>query len=247
MNFNTSLDFRIMKSKNYLNLRQSLINQIPKQTKYKTFGYIRRQEKKLNLPAIPQLIMHKCLLFSKDEDYFSTHNGNSPLQLTDKKQTLTLITQGLISCCSYRGRLYRSVGTVSINNASKIIATWKLKINNISNNNHQHPLSMMLGLINTEKSIFFGIWNCGKVWTNIDFHDCKKTKWIDAFRQNDEISIILDLYNKEIRYKLNNQCEKCLLYFKTKALKPTNYKFCAEFRDSPNSISIINFSIYYQK
>ena len=55
-----------------------------------------KTNQKLNLPTIPQLVMHKCLLFAKDEDYFYLQNPEGPLELTNQHQTSSWITAKLV-------------------------------------------------------------------------------------------------------------------------------------------------------
>lgn len=233
-----------MGPKNDLNFTPKVLKQIPNQTKYKTFGYIRRQKRKLNLPTIPQLIMHKCLLFVKEQECFYIHDADGPLELTDNQQTLTLPDVDHY----FGSRIYRALGTVFINNTLGIIATWKLKINKC----YPYGEQMRLGLVDTEKRYFsnryfFYVSNDGKVHSNSDVRECITNKFVQAFLEKDEISLILDLYDQQIRYKLNDQPEKCLLCLKTKPLKPTNYKFFADLHVYKTSISIIDFSMSSKK
>eukprot|EP01084_Bolivina_argentea_P234818 395306_1 len=206
------------------------LNSISKQTKYKVFGYIHDMEKQLDLPSIPLLIIYKCLLFGKDEDYFK--NGNKDYKFSNKDTTITKLQNNYWS--------ERVSSNVEINGNWKVIVKWTIKVNKCT----EYALGIIVGLtqlnIDTkEKRMLCDLCNSGI---------CNGQKYPSKFEfgDNDIFSVILDLYGKKIKYKLNDKKEILFADLPSK-LNNKKFSFFANIFYSNNSITLIDFAIDYKK
>ena len=105
------------------------LKRIPKSTRYKVFGYIRRLKRTLFLYLIPSLIMYTCLLLADDSDYFDLQYLPVQYQISDNQRTLTLRKQVNPT------HRYYAFGIIQISNTSPVIATWTIRINKCNQKN----------------------------------------------------------------------------------------------------------------
>ena len=215
------------------------IKQIPKETYYQVLCYLNNNQRTLHLPNIPMLVFHKCLCFAQGEDYFQKDNLPEFYQLSNNQQTLISKPNSFLRLNG------DAVGTVAIDNTSKIIASWKIKINKCRTDQKR---AIRLGLKGSEhapNNYQFYISNDGWIYIAYAFIAQVHHQSI-RFSQGDELSIILDLYHKQIRYKLNNESEQCLISLKYIPREPRTYKLFVNFEGQTNSISIVDFSIIHK-
>ena len=89
------------------------------------FGYIKRKQREFALGTIPKLVSYKCLEYSREEDYFT---GCCDINLTNHRKTATYyaspykITQ-------------RIIGKACISSLSSAIAKWKIRIDQVDEDN----------------------------------------------------------------------------------------------------------------
>ena len=213
------------------------LKRIPKSTRYKVFGYIRRLKRTLSLHLIPPLIMYTCLLLADDSDYFNIQYLPVQYQISDNQRTLTLRKR------VYPTHRYYAFGTIQISNTSPVIATWTIRINKCDQKNGSINLGFIIPSTHFDKLY---ITNQGWIFTNeaeASFGSKTNLTPDSGFRTGDQVTIILDLYENEIKYKLNNQCEQLII----SGTKAPNYKFYVNITATTNSISITEFSIRCKK
>ena len=175
---------------------------VTKLSEYIVFGYIRKQELLLLIPFIPQIISYRCLAYYFHDLIAAARNDC--FRLSHDRLTIQNIQKIALS----QHKIYLQHW---IQSTERLMITWKFRINEII---IQSGYDISFGIVSKHDNIHCGpqsndnfvfLYNNGAVaqfnrLIIIPTH-------LNVFNKGDVISIILDLINQRILYKINNQSE----------------------------------------
>eukprot|EP01084_Bolivina_argentea_P297692 512906_1 len=101
-----------------------LLSKIDKRTKYVVFGWIRNNEKTLQLSHIPVMISSICILYFRDDEIFAI--TGTKVKLSNNKKCIEKIKKEMAWGNS-------SYGINEISSKDNIVCQWDLKINKCTN------------------------------------------------------------------------------------------------------------------
>lgn len=193
----------------------SLLKYVPNRKKKLVHGYIHEMEKELKMMSIPMIIISKCILYTKDAEYFvsdSKIESCKHIKLTNNK--LTISTDGLASNNMHNVTDLGAFCHQLIDINKYKIAKWKLKIDYCDKRQ-----------CGVAKGIRICLWGESKVFGLLAFVHCSGKIWIDGrrfgwinydykyldalpFNEGDVVEFVADFVNKQIYYTVNGKNQK---------------------------------------
>eukprot|EP01084_Bolivina_argentea_P081868 148244_1 len=227
------------------------LDQMEQRYKILTFGYLRENERKNGLEAIPQSIKYLVTLFANSQDGFD-------LKLTAKE--LKIDGNTILYGSAYGIGVYN----VYLNNiASEGIHIWRFKCEEIG---RVRPMSFeggfeqccLIGIYKVvENDTFdedeigiqfierdldsYGMYNDAKISSSDD--PFKNKKYGRKWKTGDIVEMNLDLTNKTLRYKINTK-----QYGRAFKIKEGEYKGALSFMsDRSITLSLLSYQEIYKK
>ena len=170
-------------------------------------GYLHEMEEELELSSnIPMLISYNCLLFCKDQDFF-TQCDDDRIKMSNNSKTISCNKEGRANVIgndrSSRGIAATSaciIGNQRIDYNQEIIAKWKIKIDK-SSRNVTDPIGCIIGIMdeNNEKllRLYGNGWSISDKWEIDDsIYNKKKDRKMRQFKTGVIVTYILDLNKK---------------------------------------------------
>lgn len=190
------------------------------------WAWIRKQQRSLNLEDIPEDITALCFEF-----YFHEHFDKIMPDTTLEKGN-TIIRRGWAG--TKRGKdwsEYRNWGATIIESTKKSICRWELKI-----------VDMM------QMPCYKGIVRVGVMRNKHNFDYILHSSmivtmgsWRQYFEYHDQISIILDLYERTVSFLINGE-DKGYVYKNIEVGEDVTYRLMVELNHSDDCVEILSFN-----
>ena len=216
--------------------------QIDEKTKLIIFGYIRNEQKILNsnhpnnsFYTIAQLIIYHILCYYHEPEYFTTNADN--IILSDDKRTIT-VTQRMDTTC---------YGVNIIPSTNKSIHKWKFSIFKPGYNCCGVGIDEAPGIcINTDfykqkNKENYAYINSGTKWSK----GYMNNRYGDNYRAGDILDMILDLYDGNLSYSVNNVNQG--ICYKIKQDKSVNYIMAVSVYSKDQSVKLLKYSFHRKK
>ena len=178
----------------------SKLTYIDKQTKYAVYGWIREAERELKLSFVSEII-EICILYYDQGEIFDII-GRSVTLSQDKRCATQIIGRTLDGWQNNFGR-------IRIPSRCNIVCKWDLKIMKLKVGD-----DIKIGFCAESQDLYnnneyrYTWWSDGDLFFNRKkYHD---GDGVVTFKENDHISIILDLIHLQIKASVNNGEEKIL-------------------------------------
>ena len=217
-----------------------LLSKIDKRTKYAVFGWIRNSEHELNLNYVPLRISSLCVLYFREDEIFGITGQN--VKVSDDGKSITKINRHCFNNNSY--------GIIHVSSMSDCVCRWDLKINKLST-----IYGVIIGVSSSlcpdqkllhhrDESSHYAMWN-GVFLYDREHLIKERPPWRDikgrCWKENDKISLVLDLVKEEIRFLVNG-VDQGTVYKHVKKADDITYRLMVSMFDIGASVEILNFS-----
>ncbi len=214
-----------------------LLSKIDQTTKYVVYGWIREAEVELKLVHIPMMISSICILYYRDDEIFDITGDD--IKLSQNKKCITEIGAEYRCNCNY--------GIIEVSSNSDNVYRWDLKIIK----QPQQYWSIFAGLSSVRK--LGDIWSLCRenggasiyMYANLgSIYDANKAHWTmygQRFRENDTVSIILDLQKQQITYLVNEE-DQGIAYKNIIKNDDIKYQLLVVLRNHNDCVEITNFN-----
>ena len=209
---------------------------IDDRSRYGVYGWIRKAEMDIKIGNIPLIIQSICLLYFYEEEMFDVINKH--VQSSDNKKCITKM--------KINGWTNNNYGIIQIPSNTDNKYEWNLKVK------HLKYTGMRLGISDSIRSntylyndsdqtnTYYMIWAMGAT-IHQNINGFSEWSWnVTEIKQNDELSLVLDLKNAEIILSINNSKGKVL--FKNVAKSDSiRYRLTVSLHYVGDSLKILDF------
>ena len=212
------------------------LKEINKRTKYTVCGWIRRKEKSLTLQNITSLISSICILYSREDEVFHVISNNG-IKVSENKKMISKIDGKKGSNNNY--------GITKVSSTSNFTYRWNLKFINEKGTGLIYfgiasKLSPNSHLVEVENNVYYGFHSCAKFSHTAVGHDRYGKS---GYGKGDEISIILDLTQKEIKLVINGE-DQGIAFGNVQKSDDITYQLFVELWAVNDCVEIVDFSKY---
>ena len=231
---------------------KEILSSIDTDTDFLVHGYSREAEKSLETDkesvVIPPLIIYTILMYYWMGEYFDDIDEDKVCRSDDRLKVTSI----------QHGWKNSSFGKTIIDSTGKNIYKWKLKVgDNQEKNSRSEQPHIMLGITTgTDTSEFF-IWDNDRSVIFYGYNGYGGSKYYRflggfqtgtygvAFAGGDVIEIVLDLYNKQLSFNVNDK-NQGVAFESIKYGDDKKYRLVVSFYDENLSVELINFHIEYR-
>lgn len=215
-----------------------LLSKIDKRTKYSVYGWIREIERELKLQHIPMMISGITILYFRGDEIFQTVGKDEILSKNDKCVKKIQGDTGF-------GKDNYNYGLIKIASEHDITYKWDLKINAM-----KEMGAVIFGFIDTkdidaiDKCTPLKFVVAGNQLSKADNPEyCWKTINSMKLRENDILSLWLDLKNDKIEISINDE-DHYIAFKNFKKDENIEYRFFVTLQEIHDSVEIVGFSTY---
>ena len=208
-----------------------ILSNTDQNTQYSVYGWVRMQEKTLNLGHIPVMISAICIMYYRKDDIFEI--AASGMKISSNGRIITRIGERGFSFSNVYG-----LNKIPTDDDNKKVYQWNLRMNKVKYGSVFGVCSKVFlgrGSFNSWEYIYK---------RNGDIDDTELDKRIrgygDKLEEGDILTIELDLNNSQIKYFINGN-DKGVAFKDIKRGKDIKYRLHAALSSVGSEVELISY------